>query len=660
MALVEFVNHNSHTVILSTPDKRALEVKPRSRVILDEWYMHYSPKHITFIRYINEQKQAHHNKISTINDNIKKQKESTLKEELKAAIKSGLNRRDREDKLKAKEINKGIKENTKENTKNSHKSKFNVLSKNKNKLLSYKDNLKRPQRKSRVVGVTAKVDHTKDYVKLISNNKFRISNNIGIGILSYNRLDSLKRLINSIRKNTDLNKTTVFVSDESLSEEIANWLKEQTDIVSIINSQRLGIAGNTNRLMHALSRFKYKFILNDDVEILNSGWEQFYINASQRSDIQHFCYRQYGVYGADKKTDHNWHINNIKLKTVYEKPHGAVLFFTDHVFKKIGYFDENFGYYGMEHVDWSERVYKSGMQPKGFHDVVNSENYFKINSEKTSIENKNQCLKEARSYKDTLLDDRVYVNASDKTKIDSITYVIPFKNLNRSDAIASIINCIRGQMFPSINIICVEQDLVTNINLNLLLPCKYSLVQGNNKFNKSKAFNNGVILAEDEFLILHDADILISSNYTTKMFNHLTKYESVHIGNKILYYSQESSEVINKTGLIDNDKLCERMVVYFEGGSVGIRKRTFFEVGGFNEEYESYGCEDCDFFYRILNRTKMNNNRTEDMLHLWHSRYLGWNSDHERNKLIDAKNRDKDLDNYTKELKNYFNKKYKP
>ena len=62
------------------------------------------------------------------------------------------------------------------------------------------------------------------------------------------------------------------------------------NFVILRNNERLGIAGNTNRLLRCLSRFKYGMLLNDDVEILKYGWDQIYFDAMENTGMHHFVY----------------------------------------------------------------------------------------------------------------------------------------------------------------------------------------------------------------------------------------------------------------------------------------------------------------------------------------------------------------------------------
>ena len=103
----------------------------------------------------------------------------------------------------------------------------------------------------------------------------------------------------------------------------------------------------------------------------------------------------------------------------------------------------------------------------------------------------------------------------------------------------------------------------------------------------------------------------------------------------------------------------ERAVGYFEGGSIAFKKASYYKVGGFNEAYEGYGCEDCDFFVRLRDNTKFFNQRSIDMFHLWHARVPGWTDRHKANKRL-AENIDRNMKapSYINQLRNQMISKY--
>lgn len=486
-----------------------------------------------------------------------------------------------------------------------------------------------------IVGKKANGDATKLYREAIADDIYPISNDIGVGILSFNRLGSLQRLVESIRRYTDLSKTTIFISDESSDHNVKDWLAQQKDVVVISNNKRLGVAGNSNRLIRCLSRFKYKLLLNDDVEIMHSGWESFYPMAMKKTGLHHFCYRQNGIYGATNLDVNKWDKNDVIINTITKKPHGSVMAFDDVAFNAVGYFDEQFGQYGMEHIDWSMRVVLADLQKPGFHDVQGSDKYFKIWNEESAINNKNELLSDSKAIFAKLIGDksRVYVEATSNSDVNMVSYVIPCRVFgNRKESILTVVNNIKAQKFPNINIILVEQDNTSKFDV--IPSIKHVLLKNDitDEFSKTSSFNVGVMKYGSNINILHDADILVPSWYTANMFNEMRNHDSCHLGKQVVYLTPQSTRIVNEHKKLLDTNECEHAVDYFEGGSLAITKDAFIKVGGFDEKFVSYGCEDCEFYERIKECTRFNNNRYVKMVHLWHDRQPGWEIAHKRNR----------------------------
>jgi len=417
---------------------------------------------------------------------------------------------------------------------------------------------------------------------------YPINNGIGIGILSYNRLESLKRCVDSILKYVDLSNTNVFISDDNSDDtNLLQYLAMLDQRITILtNSVRAGIAGNSNRLLQCLSRFKHKFLLNDDVEILNGAVFKHYIDTAGKASIHHLMKHQVGVYGGKPGTLTT--INFTPLIKVDKKPQGAFLYLDDCIYNTVGYFDERFGLYGQEHIDFSNRVIRSGIQPIGYFDVPDSDNFVKIYSDKSAVDNKAELLKQSKTI---VSSDKTYVDSRFKTDVPCITLVVPFRNHNRDDCLPIVINNLIGQSFPDLKIIVVEHD----VNPIRVGPgsdnVKYLFVPSNGgPFNKSKAFNYAVKTIDTEKLILHDADTLAVATYVQNVFNILDSHDSCHICDNISYTSRATTRSIVEARSVPQQVSADRVVAYFEGGSIGMKKSAYVAVGGFHEGFEGYGC----------------------------------------------------------------------
>ena len=446
---------------------------------------------------------------------------------------------------------------------------------------------------SRMIGRGFKEGATESLHKTLSTTIYPISNGIGVGILSFNRPRSLRRLINSIIRLTDLSRTTVFISDDgSTDAELHRYLdklEKTNNFVIIENETRLGIAGNSNRLLRCLDRFQHKLLLNDDVEVLNKGWEHVYFRAMKSTRMHHFCLNQPGVYGAPEGIKQP--MGNKILVRIDERPHGAVMAFDDTVFSRIGYFDESFGYYGMEHVDWSSRVAAAKLQPPGYWDIDDADRYFKIYSDRSAVPDRVKHLQIARAKYTGMSGRNTKIKASDRSIVPSISCIIPFKDIGRHQPINTAINNIRAQRFPVIDMIAVEQDDQSHFSEDELCCVQHVLVRTPGRpFNKSMAFNAGVSRAKSDKLLLHDADTLAPAHYAQMVSNALDRSESCHFGARVIYADKKSTDIIGKNGRIDRTVSADKIVTYFEGGSIACLTDTYWRVGGFVEGYWGYGC----------------------------------------------------------------------
>ena len=103
-----------------------------------------------------------------------------------------------------------------------------------------------------------------------------------------------------------------------------------------------------------------------------------------RTGIHHFCFQQEGLWGAGttKRPEEIWNRSGCNIKTIQTSPQGAILALDQKAFETVGYFDsEKFHSYGFSHWLWSFAVSESRIQPKGIHDVIGSNEYYKVHNE---------------------------------------------------------------------------------------------------------------------------------------------------------------------------------------------------------------------------------------------------------------------------------------
>ncbi len=179
--------------------------------------------------------------------------------------------------------------------------------------------------------------------------------NIGIGIITYNRPDFLKRCVESI--------CSEWVDDLII---INDGDKITTDFgYTLINNEtNLGVCKSKNiALNYLLDNNDYIFLVEDDMVFKGNVFEK-YIEAHKTTGIHHFTYGYHGEYNKNNGQPNPIKIINYgKVKIALNRHSvGAVAFFTKESLKCVGLFDENYSNFNnaFDHVDHSYMLAKGG------------------------------------------------------------------------------------------------------------------------------------------------------------------------------------------------------------------------------------------------------------------------------------------------------------
>jgi len=202
-----------------------------------------------------------------------------------------------------------------------------------------------------------------------------MSTKIGVGIITCNRPDYLKSLLDSLVICKETIDELVVVNDGQPIE--VSLFKGEY----ILNKTNLGVGKSKNKALEYLldKNCDYIFLIEDDTLILDKDVFNKYIEASRLSGIQHFNYGP-GTPFNRKQVEHfdlhNRHelnqdskpaprlvidYGNIKI-ALYTHVAGMFSFFTKTVLQKVGLIDEQF-YNAWDHVDHTYRIIKASYHP---------------------------------------------------------------------------------------------------------------------------------------------------------------------------------------------------------------------------------------------------------------------------------------------------------
>ena len=198
---------------------------------------------------------------------------------------------------------------------------------------------------------------------------------IGVGVITYNRVDNLKKLTNSL--NDCFIDELVIINDGDPVEDFELTFGKWID-----NGSNLGVGKSKNKALKYLyeSGCDHLFLIEDDIFIKNKNVFEKYIESSKISGIQHFNYSQHGVMNKswpDGKANPIMIIDYGDVKIpLYLACVGAFSYYSRRVIDEVGYLDERY-YNACEHVDHTYEIIKKGMHPPYWYnaDIENSWEY---------------------------------------------------------------------------------------------------------------------------------------------------------------------------------------------------------------------------------------------------------------------------------------------
>lgn len=202
--------------------------------------------------------------------------------------------------------------------------------------------------------------------------------NIGIAITGYNRPNTTLNCVRSIISNLDTqnyNHKVVLVLD-TLS---ISGFEECLDYCDVIVHEHSGISINRSIALIQLKACDFIFLIEDDVEIVKSGFESLYINIYKDSKIELFNF--YPEFASKPIKEVKYSSGTI----IYEPGHVVqIMFITSNALNKLGVLDPRYKEYGFEHVDYTER-YNKLFNQSGNPIIKESREYIKLQDVKSSL-----------------------------------------------------------------------------------------------------------------------------------------------------------------------------------------------------------------------------------------------------------------------------------
>jgi len=179
--------------------------------------------------------------------------------------------------------------------------------------------------------------------------------------------------------------------------------------------------------------------------------------------------------------------------------------------------------------------------------------------------------------------------------IPKITYVIAYQH--KPDRLQNLRRVLEWlQPFQGLEILLVEQDKVSKI-AELNLRVKHVFIKSELPFNKAWAFNVATRYITTPIIIFGDSDLIIHPNSFIQGVQALDNYDCVNPYNSVVDLTpQEAQMDLNSILQIDRigrgEAADDIQKVPLCGGIIMFKKEKLYEIGGWNQDFISWGGED--------------------------------------------------------------------
>jgi glycosyltransferase involved in cell wall biosynthesis len=187
---------------------------------------------------------------------------------------------------------------------------------------------------------------------------------IAVGITTHNRREVFEETLKEWQKYLPSNGV-IFVVDDASKEPVKSDFRFEGNV---------GIAKAKNKCLELAESFDHIFLVDDDVRPKKVDWFKPYIE----SNVNHLCLT------FDKKSNGKVYSPSIRCDAEisglmsYTAPNGCMLYLRKECLAIAGGMRPEFGLWGFEHVEYSQRIHNLGLTPKPFMDVKNSMDLFDV------------------------------------------------------------------------------------------------------------------------------------------------------------------------------------------------------------------------------------------------------------------------------------------
>ncbi len=181
--------------------------------------------------------------------------------------------------------------------------------------------------------------------------------------------------------------------------------------------------------------------------------------------------------------------------------------------------------------------------------------------------------------------------------LKDVSYIIGYRQSSedRRLGLQFVLNWLY-KFLPEMEILLVEQDAESNIDLKLPPNCKKHFIYNPGLYNRCWAFNVGVKLTDRKILAFADSDMFMDKDDYIRAFEACRTFQAVNPNGQTTY------NVVNADVDALTFEISEKRKLWtFAAGLIMMQREAFDLIGGWDERFEGWGGEDDAISHLIYN-----------------------------------------------------------
>src|SRR6266540_267618 len=177
--------------------------------------------------------------------------------------------------------------------------------------------------------------------------------------------------------------------------------------------------------------------------------------------------------------------------------------------------------------------------------------------------------------------------------------------LDRVRNVRLCLEALRTQDSNEFQVLLIEQDQAPQLTPDITrLAHRYQFAYNAGPYNRGWAFNIGARLADAEYLLLLDADVLLPRDSVRRTLALLRNGNpAVRPYTEVLFLDDPSTERVARNG--SKPDLTGELFINPMGLSIAIDAALYDRIGGHDERFWGWGWEDREFWERLERNTEI-------------------------------------------------------